>query len=104
MVKFSSLTSYSRLEHARAVAFAIVGAGTPYSGPFRGSKAAAQIALGASGTTGAQVAHTMVLARSLRRGGCSGQRSGEISLPGAQFGLHAVDTNLKQHFISFIII
>ena len=79
------MTSGGVLEHARAVALAIAGVGTAYLGPFLGSKAAAQIALGASGTTGAQVAHTMVLARSLGRGGCPGQRSGEISLFLAQF-------------------
>ena len=73
------------LEHARAVAFAITGVGTAYFGPFLGFKAAAQIALGASGTPGAQVAHTMVLARSLGRGGCPGQIYGEISLSLAQF-------------------
>ena len=61
------------LEHARAVAFAITGVGTAYFGPFLGFKAAAQIALGASGTPGAQVAQTMLLARSLGRGGCPGQ-------------------------------
>ena len=48
-------------------------------------KAAAQIALGASGTPGAQVAQTMLLARSLGRGGCPGQIYGEISLSLAQF-------------------
>ena len=40
---------------------------------FGGFKAAAQIALGASGTPGAQVAQTMLLARSLGRGGCPDQ-------------------------------
>ena len=39
LVEFSPLTSYSMLEHARAVAFAIAGAGTPYSGPFLGAGA-----------------------------------------------------------------
>ena len=74
------------LEHARAVAFAITGVGTAYFGPFLGFKAAAQqIALGASGTPGAQMAQTMLLARSLGREGCPGQIYGEISLPGAQF-------------------
>ena len=68
-----------------STAMHITGAGTPYSGPFWGSKAAAQIALGASGTPGAQVAHTMVLARSLGRGRCPGQIYGEISLSLAQF-------------------
>ena len=55
------------------VTLAMAGAGTPYLGPFWGSKAAVQIALGASGTPGAQVAQTMLLARSLGRGGCLGQ-------------------------------
>ena len=67
------MTSGGVLEHARAVAFAIAGAGTAYFGSFWGSKAVAQIALGASGTPGAQVAQTMLLARSLGRGGCLGQ-------------------------------
>ena len=79
------MTSGGVLEHARAVALAITGVGTAYFGPFLGSKAAAQIALGASGTPGAQVAHTMVLARSLGRGRCPGQIYGEISLSLAQF-------------------
>ena len=73
------------LGHVRTVFFAIMGVGTAYLGPFWGSKAAAQIALGASGTTGAQVAQTMLLARSLGRGGCPGQIYGEISLSLAQF-------------------
>ena len=49
------MTSGGVLEHARAVALAIAGVGTACLGPFWGSKAAAQIALGASGTPGAQV-------------------------------------------------
>ena len=67
------------------VTLAMAGAGTPYSGPFWRSKAAVQIALGASGTPGAQVAQIMLLARSLGRGGCLGQIYGEISLSLAQF-------------------
>ena len=65
------MTSGGVLEHARAVALSLTGVGTAYLGPFRGSNAAAQIALGASGTTGAQVAHTMVYASSAsaHRGG-----------------------------------
>ena len=43
------------LEHARAVALAITGVGTAYFGPLWVFKAVAQIALGASGTPGAQV-------------------------------------------------
>ena len=60
----------------RTVTLAIAGAVTPYLGPFWGSKAAAQIALGASGTTGAQVAHTMLLARLRTEGGLCARREG----------------------------
>ena len=70
------MTSFSMLGHIHAVEFAIMGVGTPYSGPFRGSKAAAQIALGASGTTGAQVAHTMLLARLRTEGGLCARKEG----------------------------
>ena len=71
-----------------------------YFGPFGGFKAAAQIALGASGTLGAQVAQvaqTMLLARSLGRGGCPGQIYGEISLPGAQYKFEPLVGHKKRH-------
>ena len=91
------MTSGGVLEHARAVAFAITGVGTAYFGPFLGFKAAAQIALGASGTPGAQVAQTMLLARSLGRGGCPGQIYGEISPPGRQFKFEPLVGHKKRH-------